>query len=60
MEVAVRYIEQQDSNILYALFDGIGHYRCEDVEDANMLLHYSIDYGKVIKKSIALKDEKGA
>ena len=25
-----------------------------------ILLHYSIDCGKVIKKSIALKDEKGA
>jgi len=42
------------------LFNGIEHYWCEDVEDTNTLLHYSLDHGKVIKKSIAIKEEKGA
>lgn len=58
--IFIKYIEQDDPNILYALFNGIEHYWCEDVEDTNMLLHYSLDHGKVIKKSIAIKEEKGA
>ena len=47
--IFIEYIEQQDSNILYALFNGIEHYWCEDVEDANILLHYSLDYGNLTK-----------
>ena len=49
-----KYIEQKDPNIIYALFDGIEHYWCEDEEDANILIQYSQEKGKLLQTALAL------
>jgi hypothetical protein len=51
-----KYIEQKDSNIIYALFDGIEHYWCED-EDNAIVVQYTLKNNRVTKTPLRLKKE---
>ncbi len=52
-----KYIGQKDPNILYALFNGIEHYWCEEEEDINTLTQYRLEKEKVLKTALTLKKD---
>ena len=55
--IFMQYIGQKDQNILYALFNDIEHYWCEDEEDVNTLVQYSLKNRKVIQTPLNLKKD---
>jgi len=52
-----KYIGQKDPNIVYALFNDIEHYWCEDEEDVDTMIQYTLENKSVTKTTLHLKKD---
>ena len=55
-DIFAQYIAQKDPNARYTLFADIACYWCEDEENTEILVQYTLNRGQVQKRAFELKD----